>query len=127
MGDAILDAVKRGLTTPKDQWPQPSTRPDLPRGISPTADLIKVLLKKVSEDANVAGRLIASSAEIDLIAGFGENADVPALRGWRREIFGEDALRLRAGKLALARNPAWLGSGMAARAPPNHRPPRAGR
>ena len=102
MGNAILDAVKRGLKTPKDQWPQPPTRPVVPRGIGPTADLIKVLLKKVSEDANVAGRLIASSAEVDLIAGFGENANVPALRGWRREIFGEDALRLRAGELALA-------------------------
>ena len=102
MGNAILNSVKRGLSIPKDQWPQLPARPDLPRGIGPTADLIKVLLKKVSEDTNVAGRLIASSGEIDLIAGLGKNADVPALRGWRREIFGEDALRLRTGKLALA-------------------------
>ena len=102
IGSAILDAVKRGLKTPKAQWPQLPTRPELPRGIGPTADLIKVLLKKVSEDANVAGRLIASSADVDLIAGLGENADVLALRGWRREIFGKDALRLRAGELALA-------------------------
>ncbi len=101
MGSAILNAVKQGLKIPKDQWPQLPARPDLPRGIGPTADLIKVLLKKVSEDANVAGRLIASSAEVDLIAGLGESADVSALSGWRREIFGEDALRLRAGKLAL--------------------------
>ena len=102
IGSAILDAVKRGLKTPKAQWPQLPTKPELPRGIGPTADLIKVLLKKVSEDANVAGRLIASSADVDLIAGLGENADVLALRGWRREIFGKDALRLRAGELALA-------------------------
>ena len=101
-GSAILDAVKRGLKTPREQWPQLPARPDLPRGIGPTSDLLKVLLKKVSEDANVAGRLIASSAEVDLIAGLGENANVPALGGWRRKIFGKDALRLRAGELALA-------------------------
>ncbi len=102
MGSAILAAVKTGLDVPKAEWPAPPMRPDLPRGIGPIADLIKVLLKKVSEDTNVAGRLIASSADVDLIAGLGDKADVAALRGWRREIFGDDALRLRSGELALS-------------------------
>ena len=56
----------------------------------------------MSEETNVAGKLIASSADLDLIAGFGKEADVPALRGWRNEIYGSDAIRLRAGELALA-------------------------
>jgi len=60
------------------------------------------LLKKVSEDTNVAGRLIASSADIDLLAGLGADAEIAALKGWRREIFGDDALRLRSGELALS-------------------------
>ncbi|MEK9723997.1 MAG: ribonuclease D [Rhodospirillaceae bacterium] len=102
MGKAILDAVNRGLETPKADWPQPPDRPDLPRGIGPVSDLLKVLLKKVAEDTHVAGRLIASSADVDQIAGLGEATSVPALRGWRREIFGADALKLRAGELALA-------------------------
>jgi ribonuclease D len=60
------------------------------------------LLKKVTEDTNVAGRLIASSADIDLLAGLGADAEIAALKGWRREIFGDDALRLRSGELALS-------------------------
>jgi len=102
MGKAIMAAVTKGLGVPKSDWPAPPARPDLPRGIGPVADLIKVLLKKVSEDTHVAGRLIASSADVELIAGLGAEADVPALRGWRREIFGDDALKLRAGELAIA-------------------------
>jgi len=102
MGSAVLAAVKRGLAVPKAEWPVAPSRPDLPRGIGPIADLLKVLLKKVAEETNVAGRLIASSADVDLIAGLGEAADVAALRGWRREIFGADALKLQAGDLALS-------------------------
>ena len=102
MGSAILAAVAKGTSLPRAEWPEPPARPDLPRGIGPISDLLKVLLKKVSEDTHVAGRLIASSAEVDLIAGFGAEADVPAMRGWRREIFGEDALKLRSGDLALS-------------------------
>lgn len=102
MGSAILAAVEKGLAVPKSDWPRLPVRPDLPPGVGPMADLIKVLLKKVSEEANVAGRLIASSADVDQIAGLGEAADVAAFRGWRREIFGADALRLKAGELALS-------------------------
>ena len=103
-GTAILEAINRALEIPKDQWPQAPMRPSLPPGTGPTSDLLKVFLKKISEDCKVAGRLIASSADLELIAGFGEDADVPALRGWRREIFGLDALRLRNGELALTIN-----------------------
>jgi len=102
MGTAILAAVAKGAALPRGDWPEPPARIDLPRGIGPIADLLKVLLKKVSEDTHVAGRLIASSAEVDQIAGFGAEADVPAMQGWRREIFGADAIRLRAGELALS-------------------------
>ena len=102
MGAAILKAVDKAQGLPKSEWPEPPARPDLPRGIGPIADLIKVLLKKVAEDTHDAGRLIANSADVDLIAGLGEDADVAALKGWRREIFGGDALRLRAGELALS-------------------------
>lgn len=102
MGSHILQAVQRGCEVPQEEWPKPSVKPDLPRGIGPISDLLKVLLKKVSEDTHVAGRLIANSADIELIAGLGEDAGVQALKGWRREIFGNDALRLRAGELSLA-------------------------
>ena len=73
----------------------------LPRGIGPTVDLLRVLLKLRSEESDVAQRLLASTAELEAIA-VDDHADVPALHGWRREIFGEDALGLKAGRLALA-------------------------
>ncbi len=104
MGAAILETVKRALSLPKDQWPISPSRPALPPGIGPTSDLLKVFLKIISEDQKVAGRLIASSADIEQIAGYGEEANVSALRGWRREIFGSDAIELRNGKLALSIN-----------------------
>ena len=54
------------------------------------------------EEADVAQRLVASSEDVELIAALGEDADVPALHGWRRQVFGEDALSIRAGELAIA-------------------------
>ena len=64
------------------------------------ADLLRVLLKAKADEAGVALKLVASAAELDLLAG-GER-DLPSLRGWRRKVFGEDALRLCEGRIALA-------------------------
>ncbi len=71
------------------------------RGVGAVADLLKVVLKLKSEEADVAQRLLASSDEVEAIAADGENADVPALHGWRRQVFGEAALKVRSGELAL--------------------------
>jgi ribonuclease D len=74
----------------------------LPRGIGPVTDLLKVLLKMKSEDSGVASKLLASAADVEVIAAFGADADVKALKGWRREVFGDDALKLRAGDMSLS-------------------------
>ena len=63
-------------------------------------ELLKVLLKARAEDAEVASRLIATVSDLEKIANDDE-ADTPALHGWRRDAFGEDALRLKRGELAL--------------------------
>jgi ribonuclease D len=63
------------------------------------ADLLRVLLKAKTESAGVAAKLIAPAADLDAIAG--GLRDVPALKGWRREVFGEDAVLLCDGKIAL--------------------------
>ena len=55
-----------------------------------------------AEESGAAQKLVASSDDLDLIAAFGEEAAVPALKGWRREVFGEDALKLSRGEIALA-------------------------
>ena len=100
-GQQLLNAVKMGLAVPEGERPQPKLKPQLPRGIGPVSDLLKVLLKMKSEDSDVASKLLASAADIELIAAFGEQAEVRALKGWRREVFGGDALRLRSGEVSM--------------------------
>jgi ribonuclease D len=101
-GAALLAAVRRGLELPEGECPTPEARRDVPPSVGPVAELLKVVLKMKCEDSGVAQRLVASAAEIELIAALGEAADVPALHGWRRQVFGEAALRVRSGALALA-------------------------
>ena len=101
-GEQILEAVQKGLAVPRDGRPEPKVQARRPRGMGPVVDLLKVLLKMKSEDSHVATKLLASAADIELIAALGEKAGVPALKGWRREVFGDDALRLRSGEVSLA-------------------------
>jgi ribonuclease D len=101
MKDGILAAVAVAKAIPEADLPHLPERRDLPRGLGPVVDLLKVLLKMKSEAEDVASRLIASSDDLDAIAA-DDAATVPALSGWRFEVFGEDALRLKRGELALA-------------------------
>lgn len=105
MGKQILDAVAAGKAVPESEWPKPPSREPLPRGIGPLTDLLKVMLKMRCEESEVAQKLIANVADVERLAAYGEDADVAALHGWRREVFGEDALKLRAGEMALAATP----------------------
>ncbi len=100
-GAEILKAVRRGTDLPDSECPKPRNKPDLPNGIGPTTDLLKVLLKMKCDEFNVAQKLIASSDDVELIAAFGEKADVAAMRSWRREVFGNDALQIRNGECSL--------------------------
>jgi ribonuclease D len=99
-GQDILDAVKRGLA----RDPKTLPRLDRPRsGANTTAiiELLKVLLRMTSEQHGVAAKVIATVDDLERIAA-DDDADVPALRGWRREMFGEQALALKHGRNALA-------------------------
>lgn len=101
IAEGILAAVKVGVETPPEDMPTPPANGREKLQVNPAlADLLRVLLKARSEQERVAQKLIASAADLDLIAA--GKRDVPALRGWRREVFGADALRLCDGKLALA-------------------------
>lgn len=101
IAEGILAAVKAGKEMDADDLPRP-----LPNGreklqVNPAlADLLRVLLKARCEQEKVAQKLIASSADLDALAA--GKRDVAALTGWRREVFGEDALALCEGKVALA-------------------------
>jgi ribonuclease D len=99
-GEAIIDAVKRGLER------DPKTLPRLERAKpvingQATVELLKVLLRMTAERHGVAAKVIATVDDLDRIAADDE-ADVPAMSGWRRELFGEKALALKQGRLMLA-------------------------
>jgi len=110
IGREILEAVKAGLALPPDQRPHPRT--PQPEGARATAaaDLLRVLLKACCDKHDVAPKLIASSSDLDRLSA-GERDGVPALAGWRREIFGQHAIDLIEGRLALTYRDgeiAWL-------------------
>jgi ribonuclease D len=99
-GEGIVEAVNRGLERDPKTLPLPARLPVAVNG-SAIVELLKVLLRMVSEHHHVAAKVIATVDDLDRIAA-SDNADVPALTGWRRELFGEKALALKHGKLALA-------------------------
>jgi ribonuclease D len=99
-GEGILDAVRRGLERDPKTLPRLERHKGAPNGAA-TVELLKVLLRMTSESNGVAAKVIATVDDLDRIAG-NDEADVPAMRGWRRELFGEKALALKHGQLALA-------------------------
>ena len=98
---ALLGAVNAALALPRDQMPRLPKLPQQSEGSSAAGELLKVLLRLVAEKEGVAAKVLASSDDIDRIAAEGEAAEVPALHGWRREVFGEQALRLVRGEIAI--------------------------
>lgn len=94
----IIEAVQAGLAA-KD-LPQPKKDEPGKPGNPALSDLLRVLLKAKADATGVAPKLIASSADLDAIAT--GDRDLPALKGWRAEVFGHDALRLAAGDIALS-------------------------
>jgi ribonuclease D len=99
-GEAIIEAVKRGLARDLKTLPKIDRPKGAPNGQA-TVELLKVLLRMTAERHGVAAKVIATMDDLDRIAADDE-ADVPALSGWRRELFGEKALALKHGRLALA-------------------------
>lgn len=99
IAEGILKAVEAGVSCPPDQMPKPDRSRDKLQVNPALADLLRVLLKAKTESAGVAAKLIAPTSDLDAIAA--GLRDVPALSGWRKEVFGADALRLCDGKIAL--------------------------
>lgn len=99
IAEGILRAVRAGLDTPPEEVPQPDRSREKLQVNPALADMLRVLLKAKAEGEGVAQKLIASSADLDALAA-GER-DIPALKGWRREVFGADALRLCDGEIGL--------------------------
>lgn len=100
IADGILAAVKAGLEMPQDQLPRPENTNQKLQVDPALADLLRVLLKAKADSADVAPRLIAATSDLDALSA--GKRDVPALNGWRHDVFGKDALRLCNGEVGLA-------------------------
>ncbi len=100
-GEAIVAAVERGLARDLKALPLQQQRTQPAANGAAVVELLKVLLRMISERHHVAAKVIATVDDLERIAA-DDNAKVPALAGWRHELFGEKALALKHGKLALA-------------------------
>jgi Ribonuclease D len=100
-GNEILKTISLARKIPTEKAPKIEKRERKNNHSSAIVELLKVLLKMKSEENNVAQKLIAGTADLEAIAE-DDMANVPALKGWRREIFGNDALLLKSGKIGLS-------------------------
>ncbi len=100
VGKIFLETIARALASDKSTWPKPQDRKILSPQSAATIDILKMLLKIQSSEHGVATKLIASQEEIEIIA-TEDNPDIPPLKGWRFEIFGREALALKAGQIAI--------------------------
>lgn len=100
IAEGILKAVRLGLDCPEEDMPKADRSREKLQVNPALSDLLRVLLKAKTEISGVASKLIAPAADLDALAS--GQRDISALSGWRREVFGEDALRLCDGEIALA-------------------------
>src|SRR5690606_14274641 len=100
-GEGILAAISAGLARDPETLPKFEKHKPLSNGASATVELLRVLLRMTSEQNGVAARVIANAEDLESIASE-DDADVEALKGWRRKLFGEQALKLKRGALSLA-------------------------
>ena len=98
---SILEAIKTGLAMPSSEHPDVAPPKQRKQGVEGLTDLLRVLLKANAERAGVAQKLIATSSDLDALAN-DEATNAPILKGWRFEVFGADAMRLKQGEVALS-------------------------
>jgi ribonuclease D len=100
-GKSVIEAIKEASELPEDQLPVIPRRPPTSQNTDPIVELLKVLLKLVCKSENVAPKLIANAEDLEKIAE-DDHTNVKALKGWRYDIFGKDAISLKEGKVAFA-------------------------
>ena len=97
----LVESLNAAIANADDYAPQLPKVQHMPPNLGPTIEMLKTLLRLRTEYVDIAPRMVANNADIEKLAAFGAKADIAALEGWRREIFGEDALKMLAGKIAL--------------------------
>jgi len=97
----LIDDVQKAIANSAEYAPVTTRKQQMPAGLGPSVDMLKTLLRLNTEYVDIAPRLIANVADLTELAAFGKKADVRALKGWRREVFGEDALKMLNGEISL--------------------------
>lgn len=97
----LLDAISAAVNNADEYAPPAPKVQHMPANLGPRVEMLRTLLRLRTEVKGIATRMVANASDINMLAAFGEKADIPALKGWRREMFGEDALAMLRGELAL--------------------------
>lgn len=97
----LVDSIGAAIENANEYAPPAPIVKHMPPALGPRIEMLKTLLRLRTEVEGIATRLVANARDIEQLAAFGEGADIAALNGWRREIFGQDALDLLRGKIAL--------------------------
>lgn len=98
---ALIEAMNAAVENAHDYAPKIPKTKHMPPSLGPRIEMLRTLLRLRTEVDDIAPRLIANTRDIEQIAAFGDKANVAALEGWRREIFGQDAIDMLNGKIAL--------------------------
>jgi len=99
--ETLIEKINYALDNVEDYAPFIPKPKHMPPHLGPTIEMLKTLLRLCTEYEDIAPRLVANNSDIEQIAAFGPDAEVAALKGWRKEVFGEQALDLLDGKIAL--------------------------
>ena len=99
-GSALIKTIEKALASDKKLWPEIEKRKIIPPAAQSTIEILKTLLRIECAQQGVAAKLVASGDDLEAMA-MEDNPDVPAMHGWRYEIFGKEAQALKAGRIAI--------------------------
>lgn len=98
---ALIESLGAAIDNAEDYAPPAPKVKHMPPALGPRIEMLKTLLRLRTEVQGMATRLVANARDVEQLAAFGEDADIAALKGWRRKMFGQDALDMLDGKIAL--------------------------
>jgi len=101
---ALVDSINAALDNADDYAPHIPKAKHMPSNLGPTIEMLRTLLRLRTEYEDIAPRMVANNSDIEQLAAFGAKAEVAALTGWRRKIFGDDALKMLDGQITLRLN-----------------------
>lgn len=102
LGQSVLKVIEESLAVPREEMPRITRAKPFPADLQPALEMLKMLLRIQASECGISARLIADSDDLQALALHGQDAEVACVQGWRRDVFGQSALALLSGKLALS-------------------------